>query len=94
MAEIKYTDYSQLTMLPVTRIERGGAAGFDLIIETPHRGRVAIETTYNNTPMLGSVTQTDRSAADIIRDIQHLEAEAKHCLLREWVKHYEYENNL
>lgn len=79
-------DFQNFTQLRVSTIEHAGSIGFDVIVETPHRGRVVIDSQRLHHPFLfGSTTQTGKGGNEIISEIVRLEEEAKDFLLKKWL---------
>lgn len=86
MATTKKLDLQQFTKLPLEVVEVASRPLPDLIVMTPHRGKVEIKLKEEMHPLFGSVTQVDKHSKKIIQEIAKLEREAKNHLLDNWLK--------
>jgi len=74
------------TKLPLEQIVKVDGVGSDVVLQTPHKGKVIIPLKEVWHPFIfGSTTQTERPALNVVRQIKSVENEAYEFLMDEWL---------
>lgn len=78
----------QHTNLPIEVRALTGQINMVVVVQTPHKGQVTINTKEKNYPFIfGSVTETEKGSK-LIAEINKLEIESRDFLFNEWRKNF------
>jgi hypothetical protein len=78
-------DLQSYTKLPLEQIVVADKAMPDIVVKTPHKGKVVLKMKEEHHPLFGATSQTDKHFLEVLREIKALQDEAKEYLLDEWL---------
>lgn len=77
-------DLQKFTKLPLEQIEVGDRPHTDIIVNTPHKGKVTIETKGESYGIFGGGFQYEKHLKQILPQIGKLENEAFDYFIEQW----------
>lgn len=77
--------FQEFTALPLREIVKPDGSAMAIEVTTP-QGIEILDYKVTHNPFIGSITQTDKLAQEIIAKLQQLERESRDFLFRQWTK--------
>lgn len=78
-------DLQEFTELPIQTIMVADRQLPDILVKTPHKGRVNLSLTSTHIPFIfGSTTEIQKHLPQLVKELTILEEESKSFLLNEW----------
>lgn len=83
----KQINLQSFTKLPLQQVQRTTELCIDLLITTPHKGKVILNLTQKHYPFLfGSVTETNKGLESLLNEIFKIESDANSFLMDKWLE--------